>query len=89
MSWDAEMGDEDGDGEVDESYPYVDQEDCHDHLRTIVGAALGVNHTVVLDENGLVYTWGKSEFGGLGHGEKPENLTVPRPRLVKVLEETS
>ena len=35
-------------------------------------------HTVVVTENGGVFTFGRGEFGVLGHGNDEDNLLVPR-----------
>ncbi|KAL4454202.1 hypothetical protein ABPG74_012159 [Tetrahymena malaccensis] len=45
----------------------------------IVAIATGRNHVLALNERGEVYTWGKNDFGQLGHGNK---LPVDEPKQV-------
>ncbi|CAN6463658.1 unnamed protein product [Victoria cruziana] len=45
--------------------------------KTIVKVACGTNHTVAVDSNGCVYTWGFGGYGRLGHRE-PKDEWVPR-----------
>ncbi|KAJ1401348.1 Regulator of chromosome condensation, RCC1 [Sesbania bispinosa] len=44
---------------------------------TIVKVACGTNHTVAVDKNGHVYTWGFGGYGRLGHREQKDEW-VPR-----------
>ncbi|PON93854.1 Regulator of chromosome condensation [Trema orientale] len=44
---------------------------------TIVKVACGTNHTVAVDTNGYVYTWGFGGYGRLGHREQKDEW-VPR-----------
>ncbi|CAH9145960.1 unnamed protein product [Cuscuta epithymum] len=44
---------------------------------TIVKVACGSNHTVAVDTNGFVYTWGFGGYGRLGHREQKDEW-VPR-----------
>ncbi|KAL9395053.1 hypothetical protein Peur_014338 [Populus x canadensis] len=44
---------------------------------TIVKVACGTNHTVAVDSNGFVYTWGFGGYGRLGHREQKDEW-VPR-----------
>ncbi|KAF5740828.1 regulator of chromosome condensation family protein [Tripterygium wilfordii] len=44
---------------------------------TIVKVACGTNHTVAVDANGYVYTWGFGGYGRLGHREQKDEW-VPR-----------
>ncbi|CAI9763776.1 unnamed protein product [Fraxinus pennsylvanica] len=44
---------------------------------TIVKVACGTNHTVAVDKNGYVYTWGFGGYGRLGHREQKDEW-VPR-----------
>ncbi|KAL2504013.1 Regulator of chromosome condensation (RCC1) family protein [Abeliophyllum distichum] len=44
---------------------------------TIVKVACGLNHTVAMDKNGYVYTWGFGGYGRLGHREQKDEW-VPR-----------
>ncbi|XP_019156128.1 PREDICTED: protein RCC2 [Ipomoea nil] len=48
---------------------------------TIVKVACGSNHTVAVDKNGSVYTWGFGGYGRLGHREQKDEWT---PRRVDV-----
>ncbi|KAJ6920819.1 protein RCC2 [Populus alba x Populus x berolinensis] len=45
--------------------------------KTIVKVACGTNHTVAVDSNGYVYTWGFGGYGRLGHKEQKDEW-VPR-----------
>ena len=49
------------------------QDDCHPYLRGVVMAALGTQHTMVLDEEGLMYSWGNSDLGALGLGDREDD----------------
>ncbi|KAH8509555.1 hypothetical protein H0E87_011348 [Populus deltoides] len=44
---------------------------------SIVKVACGTNHTVAVDSNGYVYTWGFGGYGRLGHREQKDEW-VPR-----------
>ncbi|XP_059279015.1 uncharacterized protein LOC132033148 [Lycium ferocissimum] len=48
---------------------------------TIVKVACGTNHTVAVDKNGYVYTWGFGGYGRLGHREQKDEFA---PRRVDV-----
>ncbi|KAL8059195.1 hypothetical protein ABFS82_03G068500 [Erythranthe guttata] len=48
---------------------------------TIVKVACGTNHTVAVDKNGFVYTWGYGGYGRLGHREQKDEFS---PRRVDV-----
>lgn len=48
---------------------------------TIVKVACGTNHTVAVDSNGYVYTWGFGGYGRLGHREQKDEWA---PRRVDV-----
>ncbi|KAL9229193.1 hypothetical protein vseg_004686 [Gypsophila vaccaria] len=48
---------------------------------TIVKVACGTNHTVAVDSNGFVYTWGFGGYGRLGHREQKDEFS---PRRVDV-----
>ncbi|KAL6511833.1 hypothetical protein OROGR_021430 [Orobanche gracilis] len=48
---------------------------------TIVKVACGTNHSVAVDKNGHVYTWGYGGYGRLGHREQKDEWV---PRLVDV-----
>mmetsp|Transcript_1612 Transcript_1612/g.5031 ORF Transcript_1612/g.5031 Transcript_1612/m.5031 type:complete len:454 (-) Transcript_1612:444-1805(-) len=51
---------------------------------TIVGVACGLHHTLALDSNGQVYSWGLGKSGRLGHGNERDQLF---PHLVNALVE--
>ncbi|KAF9582339.1 hypothetical protein BGW38_000324, partial [Lunasporangiospora selenospora] len=46
--------------------------------KTITQVACGVNHTLALDSDGIVYSWGFGGYGRLGH-TKQEDLWSPHP----------
>ncbi|KAJ6736358.1 PROTEIN RCC2 [Salix viminalis] len=48
---------------------------------TIVKVACGTNHTVAVDSNGHVYTWGFGGYGRLGHREQKDEWA---PRRVDI-----
>lgn len=48
---------------------------------TIVKVACGTNHTVAVDSNGFVYTWGYGGYGRLGHREQKDEWA---PRRIDV-----
>ncbi|CAN7021588.1 unnamed protein product, partial [Brassica rapa subsp. trilocularis] len=50
---------------------------------TIVKVACGTNHTVAVDKNGFVYTWGFGGYGRLGHREQKDEWS---PRRVDVFQ---
>ncbi|KAK9047126.1 hypothetical protein V6N11_052981 [Hibiscus sabdariffa] len=50
---------------------------------TVVKAACGTNHTVAVDTNGYVYTWGFGGYGRLGHREQKDEWV---PRRVEVFQ---
>ncbi|KAK1427265.1 hypothetical protein QVD17_15948 [Tagetes erecta] len=45
---------------------------------TIVKVACGSNHTVAVDSNGYVYTWGFGGYGRLGHREQKDEFSPRR-----------
>lgn len=45
---------------------------------TIVKVACGTNHTVAVDANGCVYTWGYGGYGRLGHREQKDEWSPRR-----------
>ncbi|WOK98092.1 protein RCC2 [Canna indica] len=51
--------------------------------KTVVKVACGTNHTVAVDSNGFVYTWGFGGYGRLGHREQKDEWV---PRLVEVFQ---
>ncbi|PKA48785.1 Ultraviolet-B receptor UVR8 [Apostasia shenzhenica] len=51
--------------------------------KTITKVACGANHTVAVDSNGFVYTWGFGGYGRLGHREQKDEWV---PRLVEVFQ---
>jgi len=44
--------------------------------------ACGADHTLCIDQNGDVWTWGVGNYGNLGHGS---NQSEPSPRIVEAL----
>lgn len=50
---------------------------------TVVKVACGTNHTVAVDSNGYVYTWGFGGYGRLGHREQKDEWA---PRRVEVFQ---
>ncbi|KAL9267089.1 RCC2-like protein [Drosera capensis] len=50
---------------------------------TVVKVACGTNHTVAVDSNGYVYTWGFGGYGRLGHREQKDEWT---PRRIDVFQ---
>ncbi|XP_010498413.1 PREDICTED: protein RCC2 [Camelina sativa] len=50
---------------------------------TIVKVACGTNHTVAVDKNGFVYTWGFGGYGRLGHREQKDEWA---PRRIDVFQ---
>jgi hypothetical protein len=62
--------------------------DCGASRAAIAGVrmrsvAAGLHHSLALGCNGRVYSWGRSAFGALGHGDKRDRLS---PVLVEALE---
>lgn len=51
--------------------------------KTITKVACGTNHTVAVDSNGFVYTWGFGGYGRLGHREQKDEWV---PRLVELFQ---
>lgn len=49
--------------------------------KTIVKVACGTNHSVAVDSQGFVYTWGFGGYGRLGHREQKDEWS---PRIVDV-----
>ncbi|GBG60835.1 hypothetical protein CBR_g15958 [Chara braunii] len=49
--------------------------------KKIVKAACGINHSVVVDSEGFVYTWGFGGHGRLGHREQKDEW---KPRMLDV-----
>lgn len=50
---------------------------------TIVKVACGANHTVAVDSNGYVYTWGYGGYGRLGHREQKDEWS---PRRIDIFQ---
>ena len=52
---------------------------------TIVQIATGSHHTIVLTDEGKVYTWGKNDTGALGHGDSQNDVysLEEYPRLLE------
>jgi len=55
--------------EPNDTYPYL----CH-----IVAISAGEAHSMALDVNGYVYTWGDNQHGQLGNGTTDQNLAPVR-----------
>ncbi|ORZ23543.1 regulator of chromosome condensation 1/beta-lactamase-inhibitor protein II [Absidia repens] len=55
--------------------------------RKITAIACGANHSLALDDEGYVYSWGFGGLGRLGHGEQ-KDLSIPKviPNLASVHE---
>ncbi|XP_078445975.1 regulator of chromosome condensation (RCC1) family protein [Wolffia australiana] len=51
--------------------------------KTVLKVACGTNHTVAVDSDGHVYTWGFGGYGRLGHREQKDEWV---PRLVEVFQ---
>jgi alpha-tubulin suppressor-like RCC1 family protein len=45
----------------------------------IISIAVGKHHSIVLSTNGLVYSFGKNNYGQLGLGYESPNQTIPQP----------
>ena len=50
--------------------------------RKVVSVAAGALHTACIDEDGDIYTWGKGEYGRLGHGDETDRSS---PKVVRGL----
>ena len=50
--------------------------------KTVVNIAAGLCHTACIDEDGETYTWGKGEYGRLGHGDEVDRSS---PKVVNGL----
>jgi len=44
----------------------------------VVAVSAGYQHSLALTANGAVFTWGKGEYGCLGHGEDLSNQLLPK-----------
>ncbi|XP_044962058.1 protein RCC2-like [Hordeum vulgare subsp. vulgare] len=53
---------------------------------TVVKVACGTNHTVAVDSNGFVYTWGFGGYGRLGHNQQKDEW---QPRLVEMFQKNN
>ena len=38
----------------------------------------GEGHTISIDEEGRVWSWGRNNYGQLGHGHKNDNKEFPK-----------
>jgi regulator of chromosome condensation len=56
---------------LDDSPPVIEQISC------------GGNHTLVVTDDGTVYSWGYGDMGALGHGEEKDEY---QPRKVDIME---
>ena len=50
----------------------------------LISIAAGNYHTVALDENGYVWTWGANEYGQLGDGSTSDRITPVRINLANI-----
>lgn len=59
------------------------------HDLKIAGIACGLNHCLVWDTEGLLYSWGDGKDGKLGHGtvNGKYNYTISNPVHVKSLQD--
>ena len=46
----------------------------------VVGVATGCNHSIALAADGRVFTFGRGQYGALGHGDQQNEWT---PRVVE------
>eukprot|EP01132_Coremiostelium_polycephalum_P004737 gene4737-5913_t len=51
--------------------------------RSLVMVECGGEHTIAVDSNSQIYSWGSDRFGQLGHGTK--GITVNRPKIIEDL----
>lgn len=50
-----------------------------DTLTTIITAiCCGEGHTLAIDEEGMLWSWGRNNYGQLGHGHKQDNKEFPK-----------
>lgn len=54
--------------------------------KTITKVACGNNHTVAVDSDGFVYTWGFGGYGRLGHKEQKDEWS---PRIVETFQKSN
>lgn len=52
------------------------------HLKKISSVVCGGGHTMILTENGIVYSWGRGANGRCGHGELLGEADVPKPKEI-------
>lgn len=67
-----------------DTYTYGKQVCVEVEGECFVAAAAGEHHTLVVNQFGDVYTFGRGREGQLGHGEASRLDTVDVPRKVKV-----
>ena len=77
-SWGSDIYGRLGHGTEDKNLNNPTEVKALSHMR-LKAVACGSAHTIVVDERGQTYTWGKCHFGQLGHGELDRNELVPRP----------
>lgn len=46
------------------------------HGKHVIGIAAGADFVLCVTDEGLVYSWGRSDFGQCGHGQK-KNYSEP------------
>ena len=44
----------------------------------VVAVSAGTDHSLAITDDGPVFTWGRGEHGGLGHGEDLSNQLLPK-----------
>ena len=54
--------------------------------RRLKFVACGSDHTMCIDDNGGLYTWGVGNYGNLGHGSTKSEF---KPKLVEALREAA
>lgn len=67
----GQLGTEDGQNKLIPT-SITEEPDESDDVK-IVKISAGSNHTIVIDEEATVYTWGSNEFGQLGNGNTAES----------------
>eukprot|EP00945_MAST-04E_sp_MAST-4E-sp1_P002433 g2433.t1 len=54
--------------------------------RRIKFVSCGADHTLCLDDNGGIYSWGLGNYGNLGHGDTKNQI---KPRLIESLKDST
>lgn len=76
-SWGSDIYGRLGHGTEDENCSIPTEVAALSHAR-LNAVTTGSAHTIVVNESGETYTWGKCHLGQLGHGEMDRNELVPR-----------